>query len=657
MTLFGLALAVLFAGAFGALLTANHPRWATSLGAGGAVLGSALGLVPTLRVLLGGDLLSIDLPWSVPAGELSLGIDPLSAFFLVPIFVLGAASAIYGSAYLQPEPDHSGPAAAWLWFDLLLASMAVVATARNGLLFLVAWEGMALSSFFLVVFHHERAEVPRAGWVYLVATHVGTAFLLMLFAWLAQDAGSLDFARWSRPAAGAGWLFWLALIGFGSKTGFFPFHVWLPEAHPVAPSHVSALLSGVMVKLGLYGLLRMLVVLGPPDPGWGLLLLAAGLASALYGGLAVLGQRDLKRCLAYSTVENVGIVAIGLGLGVCLLRPDSVSLASLALAGGLLHVWNHALFKSLLFLASGSLARAAGTLDLELLGGLLRRMPWTGLGLLVGGAAACALPPFNGFVGELLIYLSALRTVAAGSPSTPAALAAIAGLAFVGALAAAGFVRLLGIALLGEPRSQAASRARESPQPAMRGVLIALCAACLTLGLGGAGALAAIARPLAQLTASENDSLALLQPAAALLWSIGAVGGLALASALVLLGLRRRLLPKPVPGDVGTWDCGYAAPSPRMQYTASSFAEPLTRLFGAVLGLQESEPKPSGVFPPLASFTSQSTDVAERVYARIFAGIAGLGARLRRLDTGSAQLYVLYTVVAALAALAWGLLS
>jgi formate hydrogenlyase subunit 3/multisubunit Na+/H+ antiporter MnhD subunit len=655
MTLFELALAVLFAGAFGALIPA-HPRWATSLGAGGAVLGSALGLLPAVRVLLGGNLAPIDLPWSAPGGELSLGIDPLSAFFLVPIFALGAATAIYGAAYLQLEPGHAKPAAAWFWFDLLLASMALVATARNGLLFLVAWEGMALSSFFLVVFHHERSEVPRAGWVYLVATHIGTAFLLLLFAWLAQEAGSLDFARWSRPAAGAGWLFLLALIGFGSKAGFFPFHVWLPEAHPVAPSHVSALLSGVMVKLGLYGLLRMWVVLGPPDPGWGLLLLAAGLASALFGALWVLGQRDLKRCLAYSTVENVGIVAIGLGLGVVLLQSDSAPLATLAVAGGLLHIWNHALFKSLLFLSSGSLARVASTLDLELLGGLLRRMPWTGLGLLVGGAAACALPPFNGFVGELLIYLSAFRIVAAGSPSTPAALAAIAGLAFVGALAAAGFVRLLGIALLGEPRSQDASCAREIPQPAMRGVLIALCAACLALGLGGAGALAAIARPVAQLTASGNDSLEPLQGAAELLWSVGAVGGLALAGAWVLLGLRRRLLPKPVPAEVGTWDCGYAAPGPRMQYTASSFAEPLTRLFGAVLNLRESEQRSFGVFPLPASFSSRSADLAERVYAGIFAGIAGLSLLVKRLDTGNAQLYVLYTVVAALGALAWGLL-
>jgi hydrogenase-4 component B len=657
MTLLGLALAVLVAGACGALALSNHSRWATRVGAGAAILGSALGLAPTVHVLSGGELAPFELPWSVPGGALSLGIDALSAFFLVPIFVIGAATAIYGAAYLQPEADHKQLGAAWLWFDLLLASMALVATARNGLLFLVAWEGMALSSFFLVVFHHERAEVPRAGWVYLVATHLGTAFLLALFAWLARDAGTLDFARWSRPDTAGTWLFTLALVGFGSKAGLFPFHVWLPEAHPVAPSHVSALLSGVMVKLGIYGLLRMMIVLGPPDPAWGVLVLATGLASALYGGLAVLAQRDLKRCLAYSTVENLGIVAVGLGLGVYLIRPDTLPLATLALAGGLLHVWNHALFKSLLFLASGSVARGAGTLDLESLGGLLRRMPWTGLGLLAGGAAACALPPFNGFVGEFLIYLSAFRTVGAGSPSLSAALAVVAVLAFVGALAAAGFVRLLGISLLGEPRSEGASRAREAAQPSMRAVMAALGAACLILGVGGAGTLAAVARPVAQLSTAGSDSLVSLQDATALLWKVGALGGAVGAAGLVLLVLRRRVLPKPAFSTAGTWDCGYAAPSPRMQYTASSFAEPLMRLFGAVLNLRESDPKPSGVFPLRETYASRSGDVAERLYAGIFARVAGLGALLRRLETGNAQLYVLYTVVAALALLGWGLLD
>lgn len=652
MTLFGLALAAFVGGATGALLATKSPRWATCLGAGGAVVGSVLGFVPAVLVLSGRDVGTVYLPWSMPGGALSLAIDPLSAFFLVPLFVVGAATAVYGAAYLLPESRHKLLGPPWLWFDLLLASMALVVVARNGLLFLVAWEAMALASFFLVIFHHERDEVPRAGWVYLVATHLGTAFLLVLFASLARDAGSLDFADWTRPQAGASWLFALALIGFGSKAGLFPLHVWLPEAHPVAPSHVSALLSGVMVKLGLYGLLRVLSVLGPPDPLWGALLLGAGLVSAAYGALAVLTQRDLKRLLAYSTVENLGIAAVGLGLGLLAAASGAVSLATLALAGGLLHVWNHALFKSLLFLGAGSIASGAGVLDLERLGGLLRRMPTTSVGFLVGAAAICALPPFNGFVSEFLVYLGSLEAVGTRSPLTAPALAVISGLGFVGALAAAGFVRAAGIALLGEPRSVAASGAREVAR-SMRAVPLSLGALCLLLGLAGPIGLSAVAPVIEDVLPAGVDIEGPLRDASAILWRIGATGGVVTAAVVALLWVRARVLPAPAARQVGTWDCGYAAPTPRMQYSASSFVQPLTRLFAAVLRVRSSDPEPERIVPPPASFATRSADLAEGAYAQVFAGVAELARRLRPIQAGSPQLYVLYTTLAALALLLW----
>ena len=652
MTLFALALAAFVAGAAGALLAARSPRLATGLGAGGAVVGSLLGLVPAALVLSGRDVGSVRLPWSVPGGSLSLAIDPLSAFFLVPLFAVGAATAVYGAAYLLPEARHRSLGPAWLWFDLLLASMALVVAARNGLLFLVAWEAMALSSFFLVVFHHERDGVPRAGWVYLVATHLGTAFLLVLFAWLAGDADSLEFADWRRPASGASWLFALALVGFGAKAGFFPLHVWLPEAHPVAPSHVSALLSAVMVKLGLYGLLRVVSLLGGADPLWGTALLGVGLVSAAYGALALLAQRDLKRLLAYSTVENLGIAALALGLGLLATASGELSLAALALAGGLLHVWNHALFKSLLFLGAGSIARSTGVLDLERLGGLFRRMPTTSGGFLVGAAASCALPPLNGFVSEFLIYLGAFEAVGTGSPITPPALAAIAGLGFVGALAAAGFVRAAGIALLGEPRSVEAAEAQEVARP-MGVVLIALAAMCLLLGVAGPIGLSAVAPVIEPMLPAGVDVERPLRAASAILWQVGAVGGAVAAAILALLWLRARVLPAPSERQVGTWDCGYAAPTPRMQYSASSFAQPLSRLFAAVLRVRSSEPEPAGSVAPPASFGTRTEDLAEGVYGRVFAGVAELARRLRPIEAGSPQLYVLYTALAALALLLW----
>ena len=655
MTLFALALASFAAGGIGALIASSRPRLASGLGAGSAVIGSLLGLVPAVAVLAGAELAPVDLPWSVPGGSLSLAIDPLSAFFLVPIFAIAAATAGYGAAYLVPGQHAGRLGPAWLWFDLLVASMAVVATARNGVLFLVAWEAMALASFFLVVFHHERDGVPRAGWVYLVATHLGTAFLLAAFTWLARDAGSFEFADWRAPATGATWLFALALIGFGSKAGLFPLHVWLPEAHPAAPSHVSALLSGVMVKLGIYGLLRMLVILDAPAPAWGALLLGAGLASAAYGAVAALAQRDLKRWLAYSTVENVGIVAIGLGLGVLAASRGETSLAAVAMAGGLLHVWSHALFKSLLFVSAGSLARGAGTLDVEHLGGLLRRMPWTGAGLLAGGAAACALPPWNGFVGELLIYLAAFQAVGSVDGMLAPALAAIAGLCFAGAVAAAGCVRALGIALLGEPRSRGASAAREVARP-LRAVPVALSAACLLFGIAGAVALLAALRPIEQLAGASAAGAALaLREVVPVLWKVGAGGAAFAAGSAVLVWLRRRLLPAAAASDAPTWDCGYAAPDPRMQYTASSFGEPLTRLFAGVLRLRVSERRHDGVFPARGAFAEQSVDAAEAAYARAFAGISAVATRLHPLQAGSTQRYVLYTVLAALGLLIWKL--
>lgn len=656
MTLFGLALAVFFVGACGALLTATHPRSATCLGAGGAVLGSALGLVPAVQVLLGRDLAPIELPWSVPAGEISLGIDALSAFFLVPIFALGAATAIYGAAYLQPEAGHKQLGMAWLWFDLLLAAMALVATARNGLLFLVAWEGMALSSFFLVVFHHERAGVPRAGWVYLVASHLGTAFLLALFAWLAQASDSLDFAHWSRPPTGTSWLFALALIGFGSKAGFFPFHVWLPEAHPAAPSHASALLSGVMIKLGIYGLLRMVVILGPPPFNVALTLVGVALVSGTFGVLLALGQHDLKRLLAYHSVENIGIIALGLGLGWLAASEHHVEPAALALAGGLLHVWNHALFKSLLFLGAGAVGSGAGTQDLEELGGLLRRMPWTGASFLVGAAAICALPPLNGFVSEFLIYVASFSALGRSATASAAAYgSAIAGLALIGGLAAACFVKASGISFLGSPRSEAAARAREAA-PSMRWVMFGLAGACLVLGVAAPLGVSAALRPAQQLLPPALDPTGALIGIRPLLWTLGKCG---LAFVLGVLGLVafRRLAFQRSETLVETWGCGYAAQTPRMQYTASSLAQPLTDLFSLVLRSHVTKALPQGVFPERSALSSHATDIAERAFERMFLAISWCAQHLRWIEAGNTQRYVLYAVLTALALLGWGLLD
>jgi formate hydrogenlyase subunit 3/multisubunit Na+/H+ antiporter MnhD subunit len=282
------------------------------------------------------------------------------------------------------------------FFNLLLASMLLVVTARNGVLFLVSWEIMSLSSFFLVMFEDEKPGVREAGWTYLVTTHLGTALLLAMFVLLGRNSGSLDFDALSAPEAIAGVVFLLGLIGFGTKAGLMPLHVWLPEAHPVAPSYVSAVMSGVMIKMGIYGLLRTLTWLGEPPAWWGWTLLVLGVVSGVLGVLYALAQHDLKRLLAYHSVENIGIIAMALGVGLLGVHYRIPAMAALGFTGGLLHVVNHALFKSLLFLGAGSVLHATGVGDLDRLGGLLKRMPITGTTFLIGAAAICGLPPLNG---------------------------------------------------------------------------------------------------------------------------------------------------------------------------------------------------------------------------------------------------------------------
>ena len=422
----------------------------------------------------------------LPYGAFYVEVDALSAFFLIPILGLSALAAIYGGEYLWGWREKKSLGASWFFFNLLVASMMMVVLARNGVLFLVAWEVMALASFFLVTFEDEKDSVREAGWTYLVASHLGTAFLLALFVLLGREAGSLDFDRFGAvaslaPSAVSG-LFLLALIGFGTKAGFMPLHVWLPEAHPAAPSHVSALMSGVMIKTGIYGLLRALTFLGPPLAWWGWTLIGIGLTSGVLGVLFALAQHDLKRLLAYHSVENIGIIALGLGVGLVGLSNGSPLLAVLGFGGGLLHVLNHAVFKGLLFFGAGAVLHGAGTREIDHLGGLAKRMPWTAATFLVGSVAISGLPPLNGFVSEFLIYLGAFNGVTQRAGVAVPLLAVIAGLALIGGLAAACFTKTFGIVFLGEPRSEQAARAHEAGA-AMRWPMVLLAAACVAIGL------------------------------------------------------------------------------------------------------------------------------------------------------------------------------
>jgi len=632
---------------------ARGPRLGVSIGAVGAVAGCAIGLVPALAILLGAPPETLHAAWSLPLASFALGIDPLSAFFLLPVFGLSGLAAWYGAGYLRPSGRRE--AASWLWFSLLVAGMAVVVAARNGMLFLVAWETMSLASYFLVALRHESEEARRAGRVYLIATHVGTAFLFVFFLALSGTAPSLDFERIGADGAatllGAPALFLIAVAGFGTKAGLMPFHMWLPEAHPAAPAHVSAVMSGAMITMGIYGLVRMLPYVGAPPPWWGWVLIGLGLVSAILGVLYALAQHELKRLLAYSSIENVGIVACGLGLGLLGISHGVPFLAALGLAGALLHVLNHAAFKGLLFLAAGSVVHGAGTAEIETLGGLLRRMPWTGAAFLIGALAISGLPPLNGFVSEFLITLGSFRAVASAPGEVAlAGTVVIAGLALSAGVAAATFVKSFGIAFLGEPRSERARGAHEA-SASMRLPMAVLAAACLALGIGAPWVfgIARSAVPYRALlpAAVEPELDAVTSILTRVAWVAGGFLLLVLAGA----ALRSRLLARRREAS-GTWDCGFAAPTPRMQYTASSFAQPILELVAPVLGTRVSSHEPAGLFPSSASHATAVTDTfRDRVLVPIAAEVQRRLAPFRKIQEGRVQVYVLYIAITLLAVL------
>ncbi len=658
MTLIITALAIWLATGALCLAFSKRPRLVQAIGPAGAVLGSLPALFAAGCALFCGSTGALQLPWSLPGANFVIGMDAISAFFTLPIVSICALAAIYGREYLRPYEGRKALGVSWCMFNLLSASMLLVVLARNGVLFLLAWEAMSLSSFFLVMFEGEKPEVRRAGWTYLVATHIGAAFLLVLFVLLGRPTGSLDFDGFGQIAgtpALASLAFVLAVVGFGTKAGFMPLHVWLPEAHPAAPSHVSAVMSGVMIKTGIYGLLRTLLWLGPPPLWWGYLLVGIGVVSGVLGILFALAQHDLKRLLAYCSVENVGVIAIGLGIGLIGLGSHHPLPAALGLAGALLHVVNHAIFKSLLFMGAGSVLHATGSRELDQLGGLLKSMPSTGATFMAGAAAISGLPPFNGFVSEFLIYFAAFGLLgAAGIPVVLAALAAIVSLALIGGLAAACFTKAFGTIFLGEARSSQAEHAHEAG-PGMRAPQILLAALCLAIGVTAPFAIGVL-KPVVKQLAGATD-LGDWTGAAALPLAVVACAGVGLLALFCLLIALRAMLPaRRMTTAAGTWDCGYIAPTPRMQYTASSFSDPLTRFFGPLLGIRRKFAGPRGFFPDRASHSTETPDMSrERIYKPAFIAIERAMAKFQWIQHGRLNLYILYIVLTLLALLTWKL--
>jgi hydrogenase-4 component B len=614
-----------------------------------ALLASAALGIASAGLALAGPPCEVSIAWAVPGGALAVRIDALAAMFLLQLFVIGGLGAVYGLAYWS-DADHPRDARrVRVFYGLVVAGIAIVIAARNAVLFLAGWEIMALAAFFLVSTEDTLPAVRRAGLVYLLATRLATLCLFAMFALLRSVNGSFDLHApaidAARPIATA--MLLLALVGFGLKAGAMPLHVWLPGAHANAPSHVSALMSGMLIKTGIYALLRFVSFFPTPPAWWGGLVLGLGLASGVLGVAFAIGQHDLKRLLAYHSVENIGIILIGLGVALLGRAAGDPVIFALGLGGALLHVWNHGLFKALLFLAAGSVVHATGTREIDALGGLQKRMPKTAAGFLLGAVAICGLPPLNGFVSELLVYLALLRacTSARGSLFLAGALGAPL-LALVGALAVACFVKAYGAVFLGERRTDHGARAHEAP-PAMLLPMGVLGALCVFIGLAPRLVAPVLDRAIAAFGGAPGMSaapaIASLAPLALLTpIGLGLIAAVAIGARL-LAGVTRAAPRAP------TWDCGYAAPTARMQYTSSSFAETLVGLFAGVLRPERHAPHLEGPFPRPAAFHSHVPEVVlDRGVTPAFRLIGRALSAFRWLQGGTVHVYVLYILFALL---------
>ncbi len=620
-------------------------------------------LVIALARLIGGPGAAdaITLPLGIPWIGAHFRLDALSAVFLIVINLGGAGASYYGLGYGRHE---SAPERVLPFFAVFLAGMNLVVLADDAFTFLLSWEFMSLSSWALVMSHHREPGNARAGYVYIVMASAGTLALILAFGLLAGPAGGYAFSAIRvapiSPLSG-GLVLGLVLLGAGSKAGLVPLHVWLPLAHPAAPSHVSALMSGVMTKVAVYAFIRIVFdLLGPTEWWWATLVLALGGITAVMGVLYALMQHDLKRLLAYHTVENIGIIYIGLGLALAFRANGMAGAAALALTAALFHVFNHSVFKGLLFFGSGAVLTATGERDMEHLGGLIHRMPQTAFTFLVGCVAISALPPLNGFVSEWLTFQAILL-----SPDLPQwdlkILVPAVGtmLALSAALAAACFVKAFGVSFLGRPRTPAAAGATEVDRFSL-GTMFAFAALCLLAGVlpafvidGLAPAVEALVGgrmpvqtalpwlsivPVAESRSSYNGLLVILFIAAS-----------AMLAAFAIHRLASRAVRR-----APAWDCGYPDPSPATQYTAGSFAQPIRRVFGTVVfrARERVDMPPPGDLRPARFVVDLRDLIFDTLYAPIAVGVMAIAERLNLFQFLTIRRYLSLVFIALVALLA-----
>lgn len=592
-------------------------------------------------------------------------VDVLSAFFVILICLISTTATIYGFGYLEEYRGKKNLNILGTLYNIFILAMLYVVLARDAYSFIVAWETMSVVSFFLVLTDYKKEYVRKAGFIYLVMTHVGTAFIIFGFLVMSSLFGNTAFSDFNLaqnlPPSIKSMLFFVFLIGFGTKAGIMPLHVWLPRAHPVAPSHISALMSAVMIKMAVYGLIRVIFsFLGPENLVWGEILLGLGVVSAVLGVLNALMQQDIKRLLAYSSVENMGIIFMALGLSIIFYGNGQQTLGGWALLTALAHTLNHAVFKALLFMGAGAIHNSTRTKNMELLGGLIKTMPITALLFFIGTLSISALPPLNGFVSEWLLYQGFFTAdiVLPVMWSKLVVAIAAAALALTGALAVYGFVKAFGVTFLALPRSEAAQKAHDA-QPAMLFSMAILAFLCIFLGVFSSQIIHVLAQVVNGLTeiklvTKTSAPYALYDKHIFSNLMPGLLFMLLVFGFLIYIVFRLFSNYKAVRRSE-TWTCGIV-PTARMEYTGASFTQPLRIVFSNILFPERKlsqQGKAAYFLDSMKYDTSVKAVIEDYFYKPLNKFMIVISKKIKPIQSGQIQFYIMYIFLALIILLLW----
>ncbi|MBB6283892.1 proton-conducting transporter transmembrane domain-containing protein [Geobacillus subterraneus] len=663
--LFVLSLLFFVVGAFVALCLSRHAKWANIFAHSSALLGGGFGGAAAWLILSTKQPISITAWTIVSSAVLRFEVDMLSAYFLLVISVLAVAVSIYSIGYVTKYYDKKPVGLLSSGINLFLLSMIAVITVDNSVSFIIAWELMSLISFFLVMFEHEKAEIRKAGYIYIVMTHFGTAFIILSFLTLFLFTGHFNFQSFAQtaghlPPSVKNTIFLMSLVGFGTKAGMLPLHVWLPRAHPAAPSHVSALMSAVMIKTAVYGLLRINYdFLGESPTWWGAVVLGVGVISALFGILFGIAENDVKRFLAFSSAENIGIIFMGLGASLLFRSYHEPLLGALAITALLYHVLNHAIFKGLLFMGAGSVLYATHTKNINELGGLIRRMPWTAVLFLIGGMSLVALPPFNGFMSEWATFQSLLHlSFALDHPiwKTVGGLAAAA-LGLTGAFVAGSVVKYFGTAFLALPRTSCAASAKEVPLSMRLGMTI-LALGTLVFGVWP-GLVLSMTNGITEsyfresLTGQAILSIPFQHSPESI--SLGGVGAILLLLLILIIASLRAWVGKSYNQVDETWNCGTTL-VPSMEYTGTSYSHPVLLIFKRLYTIEQHidiQGNDTYSAKRIRYRLKAESGIEMKLYRSLIHGAIWLAKRLRTIQSGNLQSYLAYMIITLIVLLFW----